>query len=235
VDGPVDDDLDDLDDDLDGTDGSGEETAAERGGRRARRAAGRRRPLGGVVAVAAAVVLLGAAGLITAFGSAPVAEPSATTASAPTATPVRTAPTPTPAPTPAPTPTPTPPPTEPAGGPADSPLRTAVDPQSAQAVAFLDALRAARVPTSRSGRPEIEAAAVICQQLERGAAEQALVRALPAVLTTGDHGAGPDRHRGRPPALLLTPGQGGQRIPVGGTTPSRSIASTTPVTHGVRG
>jgi len=59
-----------------------------------------------------------------------------------------------------------------------------VDPQSAQAVAYLDALRAARVPTSRSGRAEAEAAAVICQQLERGAADQALVRALPAVLTT---------------------------------------------------
>jgi hypothetical protein len=58
----------------------------------------------------------------------------------------------------------------------------AIDPESAQAVAFLTALRDADIPTSRSGQAETEAAAVICQQLEQGADEASLVRTLPAVL-----------------------------------------------------
>lgn len=64
------------------------------------------------------------------------------------------------------------------------PRRGDVDPASEKAVAYLDALRAAEVPISRSGLTETQAAAVTCEQLEAGADEDALVRALPAVLPT---------------------------------------------------
>ncbi len=64
------------------------------------------------------------------------------------------------------------------------PHRADVDPTSEKAMAFLSGLRTADIPTSRSGLPETEAAAVICEQLAAGADESALVRALPAVLPT---------------------------------------------------
>jgi len=64
------------------------------------------------------------------------------------------------------------------------PARIDVDPESPAATAYLAALRKAEIPTSRSGLAETEAAAVICEQLDRGADEDALVRSLPAVLPT---------------------------------------------------
>ena len=57
-----------------------------------------------------------------------------------------------------------------------------VDPESDKAVEFLTAMRDADIPTSRSGQAETEAAAVVCEQLDRGSDEDTLVRALPAVL-----------------------------------------------------
>lgn len=60
----------------------------------------------------------------------------------------------------------------------------AVDPTGPKAVAYLAALKDAGVPTSESGRAETEAAAVICEQLAKGAQASDLVRALPAVLPT---------------------------------------------------
>jgi hypothetical protein len=66
---------------------------------------------------------------------------------------------------------------------ADGPTRApVVDPESDKALAYLTALRDADIPTSRSGQAETEAAAVICEQLDQGAEEASLVRALPAVL-----------------------------------------------------
>jgi hypothetical protein len=59
-----------------------------------------------------------------------------------------------------------------------------VDPTTPKAVAYLKALRAADIPTSKTGVPETEAAAVICEQLAQGADQAALVKALPAVLPT---------------------------------------------------
>gem|GEM_PF-2594629 len=64
------------------------------------------------------------------------------------------------------------------------PRRGDVDPAGGKAGTYLAALREADIPASRSGLPETEAAAVICEQLEAGADEDALVRALPAVLPT---------------------------------------------------
>jgi hypothetical protein len=127
----------------------------------------RRRSLRGVLAVAAAVVLLGLAGLVTTLESEPEPEPTVT---APVAAPTVRA-------TPIVAPTAT-------SAVADAPLRAAVDPQSRQATAYLDALRQAQVPTSRTGLAETEAAEVICQQLEHGTDLATMVRAVPAVLTT---------------------------------------------------
>jgi hypothetical protein len=124
------------------------------------------------MAVAASVVLLGVAGLITTLGSAPTPEPGVAAPTRPPAT-AR--------PGPAPTPIAAAPSAAPAG---DAPVRAAVDPATQQAMAYLDALRTAGVPTSRNGLAETEAAALICRQMERGADKASLVRALPAVLTT---------------------------------------------------
>jgi hypothetical protein len=65
-----------------------------------------------------------------------------------------------------------------------SATRPAVDPKSKKATAFLGAMRRGGIPVSNSGLPETEAAAVICEQLEQGAKEDALVRSVPAVLPT---------------------------------------------------
>jgi hypothetical protein len=130
---------------------------------RARRSS-RRRPIGGPIAVAAAVTTL---------GSQPAPEPRPV---APVA-----------APAVVPTPPPVPPGPTPGGGPAaatDGQLRAAADPTSREGTAFLEALRGAGIPTSRSGTAETEAAVVICQQIENGAEDQALLKVLPAVLTS---------------------------------------------------
>jgi hypothetical protein len=138
---------------------------------RARRST-RRRPIRGTVAVAAAVLLLGVAGLVTTLGSEPTPEPRpvAPVAAAPVAVS-------------------TPPPSRsgaaPTAGPVvDGPLRAVADPTSREGTAFLKALRDTGVPTSRSGTAETEAALVICQQIERGTEDSALLRVLPAVLTS---------------------------------------------------
>jgi hypothetical protein len=124
-----------------------------------------RRSLRGVLAVAAAVVLLGLAGLVSTMESEPEPEP---VAAAPVA-----APTTRPSTTPAA-----------AGAVPDAPLRAAVDPRSRPAAAYLDALRRAEVPTSRTGLAETEAAEVICRQLANGTDQATMVRAVPAVLST---------------------------------------------------
>jgi hypothetical protein len=111
--------------------------------------------------------VLGLAGLLTTLESEPEPEPF------PLA-PVAAAPTTTAPPTAAAVP----------GTPADAPLRAAVDPQSRPAAAYLDALRRAEVPTSRTGLAETEAAEVVCRQLENGVDQATMVRALPAVLST---------------------------------------------------
>ncbi|TQM13913.1 DUF732 domain-containing protein [Pseudonocardia kunmingensis] len=61
-----------------------------------------------------------------------------------------------------------------------------IDPESAEAIAYLTALRDADVPTSRSGQAETEAAAAICSQLDQGADETQLERSVPAVLPDVD-------------------------------------------------
>jgi Protein of unknown function (DUF732) len=71
-----------------------------------------------------------------------------------------------------------------------------VDPSSAPAApppsadgdsqAYLEALRAADIPTSKSGRAESEAAAAICDQLRRGVDRAELARVVPAMLNTVD-------------------------------------------------
>ncbi|MFC4950199.1 hypothetical protein ACFPFQ_42760, partial [Pseudonocardia sp. GCM10023141] len=68
----------------------------------------------------------------------------------------------------------------------------AVDPTSDKAVAYLGALRNAEITTSRSGQPETEAAAVICEQLGKGADENEVVAALPAILPTVTKKQSPD-------------------------------------------
>jgi hypothetical protein len=127
----------------------------------------KRRSLRGVLAVAGAVVLLGLAGLVATLESRAVPEPTApvaatapTTAARPTTTATAT------------------------GAAADAPLRAAVDPQSRPAAAYLDTLRRAEVPVSRTGLAETEAAEVICRQLENGIDQATMTRAVPAVLTT---------------------------------------------------
>jgi hypothetical protein len=57
-----------------------------------------------------------------------------------------------------------------------------VDPKSDKAVAFLSAVRAADIPTTRSGRAETETAAVICQKLDNGISKDSIARAIPAAL-----------------------------------------------------
>ncbi|WP_214405946.1 DUF732 domain-containing protein, partial [Pseudonocardia lacus] len=137
---------------------------------RARRAT-RHRPRRGPIAVAAAVALLGVAGLVTTLGSEPAPEPR------PAAPAVAQAMVPTPPPA-RPTATAAP------GVVAGEAVRAAADPTSQQGTAFLKALREAGIPTSRSGAAETEAAVVICQQIERGTEDSALLRVLPAVLTS---------------------------------------------------
>jgi hypothetical protein len=68
----------------------------------------------------------------------------------------------------------------PAPGPGAGPVE--VDPTSESAVTFLRALRAAEIPTSRSGRAEIETAAVICEELGQGVAVDKIARTVPAAL-----------------------------------------------------
>jgi Protein of unknown function (DUF732) len=68
----------------------------------------------------------------------------------------------------------------PAPGPESGPVE--VDPTSDSAVTFLRALRAAEIPTSRSGRAEIETAAVICEELGQGVAPDKIARTVPAAL-----------------------------------------------------
>ena len=62
------------------------------------------------------------------------------------------------------------------------PAAPAVDLHSQKAVAFLAALRDAKIPTSSSGQAEVEAADAICNQLDQGADEAQLARSVPAVL-----------------------------------------------------
>lgn len=62
--------------------------------------------------------------------------------------------------------------------------RAEVDPQSDRAVAYLEELRAAGVPTSRGGLAETEAAALVCRELDDGVDEDRIARALPASLPT---------------------------------------------------
>ena len=68
----------------------------------------------------------------------------------------------------------------PAPGPGSGPVE--VDPTSESAVTFLRALRAAEIPTSRSGRAETETAAVICEELGQGVAADKIARTVPAAL-----------------------------------------------------
>jgi hypothetical protein len=68
----------------------------------------------------------------------------------------------------------------PAPGPESGPVE--VDPTSKNSVTFLRALRAAEIPTSRSGRAEIETAAVICEELGQGVAPDKVARTVPAAL-----------------------------------------------------
>lgn len=56
------------------------------------------------------------------------------------------------------------------------------DPQSDRAAEFLSGLRAAGVPTSRSGAEETEAAELVCRELADGVDEARIARALPATL-----------------------------------------------------
>jgi hypothetical protein len=76
------------------------------------------------------------------------------------------------------------PPTPPTSTPADPPADAAVDPVSNRAAAFLERLRAAGVPTSLAGTPEVEAADRVCDQLAGGTEPEALARSLPASLPT---------------------------------------------------
>jgi hypothetical protein len=57
-----------------------------------------------------------------------------------------------------------------------------VDPKSDKAVAFLSALRAADIATSRSGSAETETAAVICEKLGNGVSKDGIARTIPAAL-----------------------------------------------------
>jgi uncharacterized protein with von Willebrand factor type A (vWA) domain len=57
-------------------------------------------------------------------------------------------------------------------------------PASNRAAAFVEQLRAAGVPTSRAGTPEVEAADLVCDQLAGGMDRETLARALPASLAT---------------------------------------------------
>jgi hypothetical protein len=59
------------------------------------------------------------------------------------------------------------------------------------AAAYLGALRSAAIPASRSGRPETEAAAAICEQSRRGVPDAELARALPAMLAQVDRRQAP--------------------------------------------
>jgi Protein of unknown function (DUF732) len=59
------------------------------------------------------------------------------------------------------------------------------------AAAYLGALRSAAIPASRSGRPETEAAAAICEQSRRGVPDAELARALPAMLARVDRRQAP--------------------------------------------
>ncbi|MBW0090122.1 DUF732 domain-containing protein [Pseudonocardia sp. KRD-184] len=56
------------------------------------------------------------------------------------------------------------------------------DPRSDRAERFLSGLRAAGVPTSRSGAEETEAAELVCRELADGVDEARIARALPATL-----------------------------------------------------
>lgn len=75
---------------------------------------------------------------------------------------------------------------------AAAPRQSETDPTSPKAVAYLTALRNADITTSKTGQPETEAAAVLCEQIGQGADENELVKALPAVLPTVTKKQAPD-------------------------------------------
>jgi hypothetical protein len=91
---------------------------------------------------------------------------------------------PSPAPTVGGTPVPTAapqPPAPPVDGP-DPAAGAEIDPKSDKAVAFLSAVRAADIPTSRSGRAETKTAAAICEKLGNGVSKDSIARSIPAAL-----------------------------------------------------
>lgn len=63
-----------------------------------------------------------------------------------------------------------------------APARPDVDSPAARA--YLAALRAADVPTSRTGAPEVEVAQLVCERLSTGVDREQLGRAIPRVLPT---------------------------------------------------
>jgi hypothetical protein len=68
----------------------------------------------------------------------------------------------------------------PAPGPESAP--PAIDPTSDKAVAFVRAMRAADIATSRSGRAETQTAAMICLRLEQGTEADTIARTIPSAL-----------------------------------------------------
>jgi hypothetical protein len=124
-----------------------------------------------LTAAAVGTVLLVAGVLASVLGGPTGPSPMSAAAAGPTAASAPAAATPVP---PASAPT--------AAAPTDAPSDAPVDPASPKAVAYLAALRAAGVPTSDSGESEVQAGAVICQQLAKGTDAAELVQALPAVL-----------------------------------------------------
>lgn len=76
--------------------------------------------------------------------------------------------------------------------PAASARHQAADPTSDKAVAYLGGLRNVGITTSKTGQAEVEAASLICEQTAQGAADDDLVKALPAVLPSVTKKQAPD-------------------------------------------
>lgn len=72
----------------------------------------------------------------------------------------------------------------PAPAPLPSPEEDAALVAQPQAVAFLAAMRAAKVPTSRNGLAEVLAARAVCNELAKGTTETQLADRLPSRLPT---------------------------------------------------
>lgn len=69
---------------------------------------------------------------------------------------------------------------------AGPPTTAAAGPAAERRRAYLRALRSADIPASRSGEPEAQAAATICERSRRGVPDRELARSLPTLLTEVD-------------------------------------------------